>query len=201
MRASSDRHSRARSRSAARVKASPARQATLLRQIQRAQSRIMKLAPFRDIGLEPNPPASDAAIAVAEARLGVPLPAAYKAFLRQHDGWPRFWEGATLLGTASLGRRDYEDLARSILLATETPTTEAVTAPSSRNQPPRPALVPFGIDVQGTTLFAFEGGEAVVAWVNEIGLRRESFDDFLESILELAEAELEERGAGLLKTA
>jgi hypothetical protein len=177
-----------------------ARQTILLRQIQRAQSRIMKLAPYRDIGLEPNPPASAEAIAVAEARLGVALPQSYKAFLMQYDGWPRFWEGATLLGTASLGRRDYEDLARSILLATETPTSEATTAPSSRNQPRRSALVPFGIDVQGTTLFAFEGGETVVAWVNEIGLRRESFDDFLESILELAEAELEERGAGLLKT-
>lgn len=188
--------------SAARIKTAPsARQATLLRQIQRAQSRIMKLAPYRDIGLEPNPPASVEAIAVAEARLGFTLPAGYKAFLRQHDGWPRFWEGATLLGTASLGRRDYDDLARSILLASETPTSEASSAPSNKSAPARPALVPFGIDVQGTTLFAFEGSEAVVAWVNEIGLRRESFDDFLESILELAEAELEERGSGLLKTA
>ena len=195
-----ERHHRARP-SAARIKTAPsARQATLLRQIQRAQSRIMKLAPYRDIGLEPNPPASAQAIAVAETRLGFTLPASYKAFLLQHDGWPRFWEGATLLGTASLGRRDYDDLARSILLASETPTSEATSAPSNKSAPARPALVPFGIDVQGTTLFAFEGGEAVVAWVNEIGLRRESFDDFLESILELAEAELEERGSGLLRT-
>ena len=69
-------------------------------------------------------------------------------------------------------------------------------APPSRAQ--RPPIVPFGIDLQGTTLFAFnpsvthaDGECEVVAWVNEIGVRRESFTDFLEFVLEMCESELE----------
>jgi hypothetical protein len=36
------------------------------------------------------------------------------------------------------------------------------------------------------------GGEyEVIAWVNEIGIRRESFPSFLELVIELCQAELE----------
>jgi len=58
--------------------------------------------------------------------------------------------------------------------------------------------VPFGIDLQGTTLFAFnptvtraDGECEVIAWVNEIGVRRDSFPGFLEFVLDMCEAELD----------
>jgi hypothetical protein len=158
----------------------------------------MRLSPYRDAGLVPNPGASLAAIALAEERLGRPLPPSYRAFLRSHDGWPRFFEGATLLGTANLGKRLYEDLARAAWEASETSAAElgpSRFAPRLR----RPELVPFGVDLQATTLFAFDparisaDGECeVIAWVSEIGVRRESFTAFLEWILELCQSELQQ---------
>jgi hypothetical protein len=116
--------------------------------------------------------------------------------LAQHDGWPRFYEGATLLGTANLGRRLYEELARAAWESTESSVPDlgpqAIALRSSR-----PLLIPFGVDLQATTLFAFnpavraEDGEfEVIAWVNEIGIRRESFTSFLELVLDLCESEL-----------
>ncbi|HEY8943647.1 MAG TPA: hypothetical protein VIM73_05265, partial [Polyangiaceae bacterium] len=57
---------------------------------------------------------------------------------------------------------------------------------------------PFGVDLQSTTLFAFDtavrradGEYEVIAWINELGIRRDDFPTFLESLLELAEYELE----------
>src|SRR5690606_1777891 len=92
-----------------------------LEKIKNAQIEIMRSEPYKDFGLVPNPAASDAAIAVAENRLGVELPASYRAFLRLYDGWPRFYEGASLLGTANLGRREHQDVVQSVLQAAETP--------------------------------------------------------------------------------
>jgi len=121
------------------------------------------------------------------------LPPSYREFLALHDGWPRFFEGATLLGTANLGKRMYDDMARAAFEAAETPVPHL--APPSRAQ--RPPVVPFGIDLQGTTLFAFnpsvtraDGECEVVAWVNEIGVRRDTFAGFLEFVIEMCESEL-----------
>jgi hypothetical protein len=168
-----------------------------LREIRRVQTEIMRLAPFRDVGLIPNPGASETAIAAAEKRIGRALPSSYREFLREHDGWPRFFEGATLLGTAHLGVRLYEDLARAAFEAAETPAPEG--APKSRTASQR-ILIPFGADLQATTLFAFEATVdradeelPVVAWVNELGVRRESFAGFLELVFELCELELVSR--------
>src|SRR6187402_2660626 len=167
---------------------------TLLTRIKGLQTEILRVAPYRDLSLVPNPGASEHAIAAVEARIGHRLPPSYKEFLAQHDGWPRFFEGATLLGTANLGKRMYEDMARAAFEAAETPVPHL--APPSRAQ--RAPIVPFGIDLQGTTLFAFnptvtraDGECEVVAWVNEIGVRRESFTDFLEFVFEMCESELE----------
>jgi hypothetical protein len=166
---------------------------TLLKDIQRAQRYITRIAPYRDFGLRASPPASGAAIVATEKRLGRALPPSYREFLMLHDGWPRFYDGATLLGTASLGLRAYADAARATFEAAETPVPDV--GPPSRSKPR--LLIPFGIDHQATTLFVFnpanvdERGEMeVIAWINEIGLRRSSFSDFLEMILELCEAEL-----------
>ena len=175
-----------------------ARWQRLTRQIRRAQTEVMRLAPYRDVGLVPNPGASLAAIALAEERLGRPLPPSYRSFLRSHDGWPRFYEGATLLGTANLGRRLYEELARAAWEASE---AGSELFPGSFTRKMRePALIPFGVDLQATTLFAFnpacataDGEYEVIAWVNEIGIRRESFTAFLELILELTRSELEDQ--------
>ncbi len=167
---------------------------TLLTRIKDIQTEILRAAPYRDISLVPNPGASELAIAAVEERIGHRLPPSYRQFLAQHDGWPRFFEGATLLGTANLGKRMYEDLARAVFEAAETPVPHL--APPSRTE--RAPIVPFGIDLQGTTLFAFnpnvvraDGECEVVAWVNEIGVRRESFAGFLEFVAEMCEAELE----------
>jgi len=167
---------------------------TLLTRIKDIQTEILRAAPYRDISLVPNPGASELAIAAVEERIGHRLPPSYRQFLAQHDGWPRFFEGATLLGTANLGKRMYEDLARAVFEAAETPVPHL--APPSRAE--RAPIVPFGIDLQGTTLFAFnpnvrraDGECEVVAWVNEIGVRRESFSGFLEFVAEMCESELE----------
>jgi hypothetical protein len=185
----------------------------LLREIRRVQTEIMRLAPYRDVGLVPNPAASAVAIAAAEERIGRPLPPSYRAFLETHDGWPRFFEGATLLGTAHLGVRLYEQAARAAFDAAETPVPDVGPPTRTKQQ----VLIPFGADLQATTLFAFvaptvswaaaglrpdwptervTGELGVVAWINEIGVRRDSFDGFLDLVLELCEAELAARSQG-----
>ncbi len=166
---------------------------TLLTRIKEIQTEILRVAPYRDISLVPNPGASQLAISAVEERISHRLPPSYREFLAVHDGWPRFFEGATLLGTANLGKRMYDDMARAAFEAAETPVP--YLAPPSRAQ--RPPVVPFGIDLQGTTLFAFnpsvtraDGECEVVAWVNEIGVRRDTFTGFLEFVIEMCESEL-----------
>jgi hypothetical protein len=118
-----------------------------------------------------------------------------------HDGWPRFFEGASLLGTANLGRRLYDDLVHAAFEAAETPVPDL--GPVSLRPSPRRILIPFGVDLQATTLFAFnptvalaDGEFEVIAWVNEIGIRRESFESFLELMVELCVTERDARIAG-----
>jgi SMI1 / KNR4 family (SUKH-1) len=167
----------------------------LLLKIRELHTQITWLQPFRDFGLIPNPAASEVAIARAEERMGRPLPPSYRDFLRLHDGWSRFFDGASLLGSANLGHRQYEDLARAAFEAAETPVPDL--GPPTR--PRARALIPFGADLEGTTLFAFnpavvsaDGEYEVIAWVNELGVRQPSFRAFLDWILDLAEQDLAE---------
>lgn len=164
-----------------------------LYQIRSAQIELAWLMPYRDFSPTPNPKASARAIAAAEARIGQPLPPSYRAFLAEHDGWTRFFDGASLLGTANLGRRMYEDLAWAAYEASYSPSCYAPPTWSGRQAP---AFIPFGVDLQATTLFAFDPTEraadgelAVVAWIHEIGLRRPNFEALLETLLELCQAE------------
>ncbi len=166
----------------------------LLTRIKELHTEILRNAPYRDISLVPNPGASRSAIDAVEQRISRRLPPSYREFLAVHDGWPRFFEGATLLGTANLGKRLYEDMARAAFEAAETPVPHL--APPSRAA--RPPIVPFGMDVQGTTLFAFnpsvtrgDGECEVIAWVNEIGIRRDTFTGFLEFVVDMCESEVE----------
>jgi len=175
--------------------------------IRETHTQIVWLQPFRDLGLIPNPAASQVAIERAEQRLARRLPPSYRAFLERHDGWPRFFDGASLLGTANLGLRQYEDLARAVFEAAETPVPDVGPPSRARSS----GLIPFGADLEGTTLFAFnpavarpDGEYEVIAWVNEIGVRRDTFTSFLEFILDLAEADIADLTAqneGLSKSA
>lgn len=167
----------------------------LLITIRETHTQISWLQPFRDLGLIPNPAASEIALERAEERLGRALPPSYRDFLALHDGWPRFFDGASLLGTANLGHRQYEDLARAAFEAAETPIPDLgpPTRPRARN------LIPFGADLEGTTLFAFnpavvgpDGECEVIAWVNELGVRQPSFRAFLEWILDLGQQDLQD---------
>jgi len=165
-----------------------------LARLRDTHTEILRIAPFRDIGLVPNPGASRQAIDAAEERLGLPLPPSYRAFLARYDGWPRLFEGASLLGTACLGHRVYDELARAAFAAAETPEPEL--GPPTRRSLSR--VVPFGVDLQSTTLFAFDtlsrradGEYAVIAWINELGVRRDDFPSFLELLNELSDHELE----------
>jgi hypothetical protein len=168
---------------------------TLLTAIRKVQTEILWLDPSRDFGL-PHPGASTVALRAAEQRLGRSLPPSYRAFLMESDGWPRFFEGASLLGTANLGLRLYSDLVSAVFEAAETPVPDLGPPPRFANK--RPILIPFGVDLGATTLFAFNptvaspsGEYEVICWVNELGVRRESFEDFLAMVLELCECELE----------
>jgi hypothetical protein len=166
-----------------------------LQTIRQLQSDLMRVMPHRDAGLVPNPAARPAAIRAAERRVGMPLPPSYRTFLERHDGWPRFFDGATLLGARDLGKKTYADLAQAAFEATETPVP-ADGPPSQRVKGRASDLLPFGIDPDGTTLFAFdprarrEDGEMpVVAWLQELGLRFDSFPAFLLAVVELCEAD------------
>ncbi|HLV68641.1 MAG TPA: SMI1/KNR4 family protein [Polyangiaceae bacterium] len=158
------------------------------------QTEILRHAPFRDIGIVRNPGATPEAIRAAEARLGLPLPPSYREFLLQHDGWPRFFEGASLLGTDDLGTPRYELIARAAFEAAETPVPELCPPVLQRDLP---RVVPFAADTEVRTLFAFhpevrsETGEyEVVAWISELGIRCASFPEMLELLCDLAESEL-----------
>lgn len=172
-----------------------ARWHALLAEHRRLQTELLRVAPFRDVGLVPNPAAPPRSIEAAERRLGRRLPPSYREFLSHHNGWPLFYEGATLLGTADLGKRSYDALLRAVFDAADTPVPDV--GPPSRLGT-APALIPFGIDRQATTLFAFvpdsqrsDGELEVVAWINEIGVRRDGFADLLELVCDLAAADLE----------
>lgn len=178
----------------------------LLIRIRETHTELSWLQPFRDLGLIPNPAASEIAIARAEIRIRRALPPSYRAFLALHDGWPRFLDGASLLGTAHIGHRKYEDLARAAFEAAETPLPDL--GPPAR--PRARQLIPFGADIEGTTLFAFNpqvvdanGEYEVIAWMNEIGVRQPSFAAFLEFTLDLGSQELSAltRAPALARTA
>jgi hypothetical protein len=163
--------------------------------IRQLQSDLMRVMPHRDAGLVLNPPARESAIQQAEKRLGTVLPPTYRAFLRRHDGWPRFFDGAALLGSGDLGKKVYAELAQAAFDAAGTPVPE--DGPPSRSVTGSARdLIPFGIDADGTTLFAFDprarrgdGEMPVVAWMQELGLRFDSFPALLRAVVELCEAD------------
>lgn len=167
-----------------------------VRRIYWVQTELCDLDPSRSDGLVPNAPADIEAVARAERRIGRALPPTYRDFLSAHDGWSRFFDGATLLGTKDLGKASYADLAQAAFEAAETPVPDG-GAPWSKVGGRPGDMIPFGIDPTGSTLFAFDpstvdraGEMGVVAWIHEIGIRSTSFPEFLLAVLELCEADL-----------
>lgn len=155
----------------------------LLAEIRAQKLVLARLDPRAGMPVQPPQGASPAAITAVEKRLGRPLPPSYRDFLAQHDGLPGFYQGAALLGTRPLSRGTYEGLAR---LSMEVERSAG--------------LLPFGIDATGETIFAwdptitYEDGEMeVVVWMNEIGERVSSFPVFLDLVLEMIGADIDER--------
>lgn len=157
---------------------------SLLGSVRSVQMEVKRRAPERQIGLAGNPAAPESAIVVAELRLGRKLPPSYREFLAFSDGWPCFFEGASLLGTGDIGRATAAER-------------------SDRRLSGRERLLPFGMDRDGTSLFAFDttvrradGELPVVAWVGGLGLDCRCFTGFLATVLQLCRSELTTLRAG-----
>jgi len=151
---------------------------SLLTSVRTVQMELKRSSPERQIGLAGNPAAPESALLVTELRLARRLPPSYRDFLAFSDGWPSFFEGASLLGTGDIGRRSPAESANQRWIA-------------------RGRLLPFGADRTGTSLFAFDtsvrlgdGELPVVAWVGGLGIDCRCFTSFLATVLQLCRAEL-----------
>ena len=141
-----------------------------------------------------------------ERRICRRLSPSYRAFLHEHDGWPLFFEGASLLGTRELSKPGYAELTRATFAAYETPIPEV--GPPSRPQGSAEAMIPFGMDPNATTIFRLQSGRGSTrrrdgshSVVNELGERTDCFGDFLSMVLEMLEVDVEERRRPLKKSA
>jgi hypothetical protein len=150
----------------------------LISSIRAIQMELKRRDPARAIGLAGNPSAPESALVVTELRLGRKLPPSYRQFLAFSDGWTSFFNGASLLGTADLGRNGALEASHGRLLE-------------------RGRLLPFGADRTGASLFAFDtsvrlgdGELSVVAWVGGLGLDCRCFTSFLATVLQLCRVEL-----------
>jgi hypothetical protein len=169
--------------------------------VNQIRARKLELAAIDPRGGMPVMPACRAGergIAAVERRLRRPLPPSYRAFLAVHDGWSQFYQGASLLGVRQLARGTYDEVTRLVMEEWDAPRHGSARAP--RRQVPKHMLVPFGIDARAETIFAFDtnspsadGELEIVVWLNEIGERVESFPRFLELVLDLLGADMEER--------
>lgn len=149
----------------------------LVMRVRAVQMELKRDDPGRAVGLAGNPAAPESALIVAELRLGRQLPPSYREFLAFCDGWPNFFDGASLLGTGEIGRRGCEVAAARML--------------------PERCLLPFGSDSRGACLFAFDtrvrlsdGELPVVAWMGGLGIDCRCFTGFLATLLQLCRAEL-----------
>jgi hypothetical protein len=166
-----------------------------LEQIRSARPELAALAPATYSVMAPRDGATLRTISLAERRMGRRLPRTYREFLHLHDGWELFFGNTSLLGTHEIVQARYSDLSRSVFEAYETPIPEV--GPRARPEGRPDAMIPFGIDPEATTLFAFnpavvrpDGEMEVIAWVNGLGERYEAFGEFLASILELIATEV-----------
>jgi SMI1 / KNR4 family (SUKH-1) len=174
--------------------------------IREVKMELARVNPQAGPVVAPPPGAALRAISTVERRICRRLPPSYRAFLHEHDGWPLFFEGASLLGTRELSKPGYAELTRAAFAAYETPIPEV--GPPSRPQGSAESMIPFGMDPKGTTIFAFnpavtlpDGEMEVILWVNELGDRTDGFDAFLSMVLEMLEIDLGDHQSLLKKSA
>jgi SMI1 / KNR4 family (SUKH-1) len=167
---------------------------------------LSHLDPERGPSVAPHPGAALRVISAVERRLRRRLPPSYRAFLHEHDGWPLFFQGASLFGTREIVKPGYAELTRLAFAAYETPIPEI--GPPSRPRGCPEAMIPFGMDSKAITIFAFnpavvrpDGEMEVILWVNELGDRCESFPDFLAMVAEMLESEVAATHTALRKSA
>ena len=164
--------------------------AFLLAEIRALKLDLARLDPRAGMPVLPPPGAPPSSLIAVERKIGRELPAAYRELLALHDGFPQLYQGASLLSTSQIVRGSFVDIARMMIDLGD-------SAPASWSHR-RPALVPFGIDSQAETIFAFDcGGTSselgVVLWANEIGVRLDDFPSFLDFVIEMLQADVEER--------
>jgi hypothetical protein len=174
--------------------------------IRQVKMELSAASPEVGPAVAPPPGAALRVISAVERRIRRRLPPSYRAFLHEHDGWPLFFQGASLLGTRELSKPGYTELTRAAFASYETPIPEV--GPPSRPDGRVEAMIPFGIDPRATTIFAFnpavvrpDGEMEVIMWVNELGERTECFGDFLLMVLEMFEIDVSERRSTLRKSA
>jgi len=174
-----------------------------LGKIREVKLELARVRPEAGPVIAPPPGATLRTIATVERRIRRRLPPSYRAFLHEHDGWPLFFEGASLFGTRELSKPGYAEITRAAFAAYETPIPEV--GPPSRPEGRAESMIPFGMDAKGTTIFAFnpavvrpDGEMEVILWVNELGDRTDGFADFLSMVLEMLEIDVAEH-EGLLK--
>lgn len=173
-----------------------------IRRIRGLRLELSRKDPRRGMPVAPPAGAPEAAIVAAERRMGLRLPPSYRALLALHDGWPQLYAGAGLLGVRPLTRGAYLGVAQMVIEENEGAArySGAIRASQARARgSARPAgLIPFGIDPDAETLFAWdpqvqrEDGELeVVLWMNGLGMRLASFPELLELLVDMLSAELE----------
>lgn len=175
-------------------------------QIRRAKMELAKVDPDVGPAVAPHPGSSLRNISATERKMRRRLPPSYRAFLTMHDGWPMFFQGASLLGCRDLPKASHASKTRAAFEAYETPIPEI--GPPARPEGRPDAMITFGIDPKATTIFAFnpavvrpDGEMEVIMWVNGLGERCESFSDFMGMVLEMLCDELADRGHTQLKSA
>jgi hypothetical protein len=175
-------------------------------QIRNLKMDLAKVDPTVGPAIAPHPGATPRAIVAVERRIRRRLPPSYRAFLAEHDGWPLFFQGATLLGTHELARGNHAELAEAAFGAYETPLPEL--GPPARPKGDVAQMIPFGLDPHANLLFAFnpavlrpDGEMEVILWVNGLGERRESFTQLLDFVLDMLQADLAEKSVSARRTA
>jgi len=99
---------------------------------------LSALDPQMGPAVAPPPGAALRAISAVERRIRSRLPPSYRAFLNEHDGWPLFYQGASLLGTRELSKASYSDVTRAAFAAYETPIPEVGPLPPGPRVAARP---------------------------------------------------------------
>src|SRR5262249_39242725 len=119
-----------------------------LQKIRQVKMDLAAVSPELGPSVAPPPGAALRAVSATERRIRRRLPPSYRAFLHEHDGWPLFFQGASLLGTRELTKPGYAELSRATFEAYETPIPEV--GPPSRPEGRTDAMIPFGMDPKAT---------------------------------------------------